>query len=159
MSLHGSSWTSRGLGRIATVAAVGLAVTVPAAQAAPADSCLDQVRDLAALHGTPTRPPTATPDSKKPDVTTQDLARSGGVIKPPPVNDKAVITPAPDKHDPMPTVPDVAPKAQKDTPAAEHAQLQAALTAARAQAEQGNEKGCKEALARARTLAERKNTK
>jgi hypothetical protein len=55
----------------------------------------------------------------------------------------------------MPTVPDVAPQKQQDGPEAELSGLQAALIAARAQAERGDEKGCQEALARARTLAER----
>lgn len=154
MSLRGSSGTARDLWRRAAAAAVGLAVIVPNAQAAPSDSCLDQVRDLAARHGTPSKPPTAAPDRKS-DITTRDLARSGGVIKPPPVQDKSVITPAPNTHDAMPTVPDVAPKALQQEPAADRTKLQAALTAARAQAEQGNEKGCREALERARTLADR----
>ena len=144
--------------RIAVVAATGLAVGILNGPAVAADKCLDQVRDLAARHGTPSQPPTAAPD-KKSDVTTQDLARSGGVIKPPPVDDKSVITPAPNTRDAMPMVPDVAPKTQQDTPAAERTQLQAALTAARSQAEQGNETGCEEALDRARTLAERADTK
>src|SRR4029079_8620705 len=100
MSLQGSSW-------VAIVAAMGLAVVAANAQAAPSDSCLDPVRDLAARHGTPSKPPTAAPD-KKSDITTHDLARSGGVIKPPPVDDKSVITPAPNTRDAMPTVPDVA---------------------------------------------------
>ena len=156
------------LGRMArflcwiAVAACGRAAIVPVAisqaQAAPADKCLDEVRDLAARHGTPSKPPTAAPDRKS-DITTQDLARSGGVIKPPPVDDKSVITPAPNTRDAMPTVPNVAPKAQQEEPAADRTKLQAALTAARSQAEQVNEKGCQEALERARTLADRAGTK
>lgn len=153
MSLQGSSW-------IVAVAATGLAVVALNGPAAAADSCLDQVRALAAQHGTPSKPPTAVPDNnKRSDVTTQDLARSGGVIKPPPMDDRSVIKPAPDKHDPMPTVPNVAPKAQQDEPAADRTKLQAALTAARSLGENGDEKGCHEALARARTLAERSETK
>lgn len=151
MSLQRPSW-------MAAVAATGLVVALNG-PAIAADSCLDQVRALAAQHGTPSKPPTAAPDNKKPNVTTQDLARSGGVIKPPPMDDRSVITPSPDKHDPMPTVPNVTPKAQQDTPAAERTQLQAALTAARSLGEKGDEKGCQEALARARTLAERAETK
>ena len=151
MSLQGSSW-------VAIVAAMGLAVVAANAQAAPSDSCLDQVRDLAARHGTPSKPPTAAPD-KKSDITTHDLARSGGVIKPPPVDDKSVITPRSATQDAMPTVPDFGSQALKQEPAADRTKLQAALTAARSQAEQGNEKGCQEALERARTLAERAETK
>src|SRR5262245_7160975 len=111
-------------------AAIGLAALALGASAAEAaDGCLDQVRDLAGEHRLSSAPPTATPG--KGEVTTQELARSGGVIKPPPVQDKAVITPGPDKRDPMPTVPDVTPQAQKDAPAADRTGLQAALTAAR----------------------------
>ena len=151
MSLQGSSW-------VAAVAAAGLAVIALNGPATAADKCLDQVRDLAARHGTPSKPPTAVPD-KKSDITTQDLARSGGVIKPPPVDDKSVITPAPNRCDAMPTVPDVGSQALKQEPAADRTKLQAALTAARAQAEAGNEKGCQEALERARTLADRSESK
>ena len=143
---------------IAAVAATALAAIAFTGPAAAADKCLDQVRDLAALHGTPSKPPTAAPD-KKSDITTQDLARSGGVIKPPPVDDKSVITPAPSAHDPMPTVPDVKSRALKQEPAADRTMLQTALTAAREQAEQGNERGCQEALERARMLADRSESK
>jgi hypothetical protein len=136
------------------VAATGLAALLLSGQPAAADSCIDQVRALASQHGMKTNPPTAAPGGKG-DVRTQDLARSDGVIAPPPVQDKSVITPTPDRHDPMPTVPDVAPQKQQDGPEAELSGLQAALIAARAQAERGDEKGCQEALARARTLAER----
>jgi len=101
-----------------------------------------------------TNPPTVPPDGKG-DVRTRELGKSGGVIAPPPVQDKSVIAPPPDKHDPIPTVPDVASRKQQDGPEAELSGLQAALVAARAQAERGDEKGCQEALARARTLAER----
>ncbi len=148
----------RFLSWIAAVAAGGATLLALEAQAAPAQKCLDEVRDLAARHGTPSKPPTASPDRKS-DITTQDLARSGGVIKPPAVDDKSVITPAPNTSDAMPTVPNVAPNAQQQQPAADRTKLQAALTAARSQAEQGNEKGCQEALERARTLAERSDTK
>lgn len=144
--------------RIAAIAAAGLAAIALNAQAAPAQKCLDEVRDLAARHATPSKPPTAAPD-KKSDITTQDLARSGGVIKPPAVDDKSVITPAPNTRDAMPTVPNVVPKGQVKEPAADRTKLQAALTAARSQAEQGNEKGCQEALERARTLADRAEMK
>jgi hypothetical protein len=124
-------------------------------QATAAGSCLDEVRDMASRHGTPSKPPTAAPGDKD-AVTTQDLARSGGVIAPPPMDDKSVIKPPANVRDPMPTVPDVATKQDPQAaPEAQRTQLQAALTAARAEAERGDEKGCQEALARARTLAER----
>src|SRR3954471_6762241 len=126
--------------RTAAVIGAGLAVLVLSAGTAAADTCLDQVRDLASRHGAPSKPPTAAPDGKG-NVTTQDLARSGGVIAPPPVQDKSVITPPSTGTDRMPTVPDIAPQAQQqqDTPATDRTKLQAALTAARAQAERGDE--------------------
>jgi hypothetical protein len=139
------------------LAAVLLGSTGPAAAAG---SCLDQVREMASRHGTPSKPPVAAPGDKGEKgggVTSQDLARSGGVIAPPPMDDKSVIKPPANVRDPMPTVPDVATKQtpKEAAPEAERTQLQAALTAARAQAERGDEKGCEEALDRARTLAER----
>jgi hypothetical protein len=144
--------------RVAAIVAAGWASAVlHVSPVAAAESCLDQVRDLASRHGTPSKPPTASPNGSA-DIGTKDLARSGGVIAPPPMSDKSVIKPPPTVADRMPTVPDVAPQTQgqQQAPAADRAGLQAALTAARAQAERGNEKGCQEALARARTLAERK---
>lgn len=51
----------------------------------------------------------------------------------------------------MPTVPDVT----RNDKAPDRTALQAALMAARAQAERGNEEGCLEALARAKSLASR----
>jgi hypothetical protein len=136
------------------VVATGLTVLLLSGHPAAADSCIDQVRALASQHAMESSPPTATPRGKG-DVTTQDLAKSGGVIAPPPVQDKSIVAPAPDKHDPMPTVPDVTSQKQPDRQEAERSGLQAALVAARAQAERGDEKGCQEALARARILAQR----
>ena len=135
-------------------ATTGLAALLLSGQAEAADACIDQVRALAGQHAMSSSPPTVPPAGKG-DIRTQDLARSGGVVAPPPVQDKSVITPAPDKHDPMPTVPDVSTRKQQDGSEAERSGLQAALIAARAQAERGDEKGCLEALARARILAER----
>ena len=140
------------------VAAAGCTMAVlHVAPAVAADSCLDQVRDLASQHGTPSKPPTASPKGSA-DIKTEDLARSGGVIAPPPMDDKSVIKPPSNANDRMPTIPDVAPQTQNqhEAPAVDRTSLQAALTAARAQAERGDEKGCQEALARARTLADRR---
>jgi hypothetical protein len=139
----------------AAVAAATMAtITLIAPATEAADACLDQVRDLASQRGVSSAPPVAAPG--KGEVTPQDLARSGGVIKPPPMDDKGVIKPPADKQSAMPTIPDVAPT-PKEEPAADRTRLQAALTAARDRAEQGDEKGCQEALARARTLDERTN--
>ena len=136
------------------VPTTGLAALLLSGQPAAADACIDQVRALAGQHAMSSSPPKVAPGDKR-DIRTQDLARSGGVISPPPVQDRSVITPAPDKHDPMLTVPDVSTRKQQDGSEAERSGLQAALVAARAQAERGDEKGCLEALARARILAER----
>jgi hypothetical protein len=148
------------LSRLAALGVAAAALLAPAVQAEAADSCLDQVREMASQHGTPSKPPTATPDGKGNRVTTEDLARSGGVIKPPAMDDRSVIKPPSTGADRMPTLPDVAPKAEKQAPdapaAADRSKLQAALTAARAQAERGDEKGCQEALAQAKELVERK---
>jgi hypothetical protein len=140
------------------VAAAGWTMAVlHVVPAVAAESCLDQVRDMASRHGTPSKPPTAAPNSPA-DIRTQDLARSGGVIAPPPMDDKSVIKPPSTGNDRMPTIPDIAPQTrnQQEAPAVDRTSLQAALTAARAQAERGDEKGCQEALARARVLADRK---
>jgi hypothetical protein len=91
-----------------------------------------------------------------------DLARSGGVIEPPPSPDKAVITPPRSAHDAMPTVPDVKDAPQKSAPAdtgklgaAETTALQALLVAARTQAERGAEAECQDRLREAHQLIER----
>lgn len=147
----------RSKGWFAAVATAGWTMAMlHASPAAAAAGCLDQVRDMASRHGTPSKPPTAAPNGSA-DIKTQDLARSGGVIAPPPMDDKSVIKPPSTGESRMPTIPDVAPQTQnqQDAPAADRTGLQAALTAARAQAERGDEKGCQEALARARVLANR----
>ncbi len=105
---------------------------------AMAETCLDRLLPLAALHGVPTDPPTVAPgdDSK---VTSRDLARSHGVIEPPPVSDeKAVLAPPSGAKYRIPTLPDV----NQHPPDASRMTLQAILVAARAEAERGNEAGC-----------------
>jgi hypothetical protein len=80
------------------------------------------------------------------------LAASGGVVEPPAVQDKSVISPPAGQRSLMPTMPDVVP----DKPqAANRTALQAILVAARAEAERNNEAGCREGLARAATILER----
>lgn len=133
--------------------AAGLVVASMCGQPAAAESCIDEVRALAAKHAVNPSPPTVAPG--KGDVTTKDLAESGGVIAPPPVKDKSVVAPEANPHDRMATIPDVAPRKRQEGAEAERSGLQAALVAARAQAERGDEKGCREALSRARILAER----
>ena len=117
---------------------------------AHAQSCLDQVKQLADRHGVSDVPPRATSSDSGP-TTTDKLARSGGVIEPPDMSDKSVINPGNTQAYRMPTVPDVTPKDKVPDRTA----LQAALMAARAQAERGNEEGCLEALAKAKALSAR----
>lgn len=131
------------------LAAVLIAAGLVAAPAL-AQTCLDQVKQLADRHGVSDIPPRATNSDSGP-TTTDKLARSGGVIEPPDMSDKSVINPGNTQAYRMPTVPDVTPSDKgPDRPA-----LQAALMAARAQAERGNEEGCLEALARAKALSSR----
>ena len=119
-------------------------------------------------------PPTAPAEKSPPTAAVRpgDLARSGGVIAPPPSPDKAVITPPRSAHDAMPTVPDVKDTPPKSAPsdsppfngttadtgkldAAQTTALQAVLVAARAQAERGAEAECRDRLREARELVAR----
>ncbi|HEX9521731.1 MAG TPA: hypothetical protein VF949_02110 [Reyranella sp.] len=135
---------------------------VAAADAARAAGCLDEVRSLAERYQVASDPPTAPADKAPTTVRPGDLARSGGVIEPPPSPDRAVITPPRSAHDAMPTVPNVKDAPQKSAPAdagklgaAETTALQAILVAARAQAERGAEAECRDRLREARALIER----
>lgn len=133
---------------------------------AAADSCLDQVRELARNQNISTDPPTASPD-KAPSVTSRELGRSGGVIEPPATSDHSVIAPPATTDNRMPTMPDVtqkpgtppSPQAARDEArkesAADRTALQAVLVAARAEAERGQEANCLDGLKKARELLER----
>ena len=134
--------------------------------AAAAESCLDQVRQMAERHGVATTPPVATPDrstpNRSPGANSQELGRSGGVIAPPQIEDRSVIAPPPSADNRMPTMPDVTPPRQgaptKDGDkevASDRTTLQALLVAARAEAERGREDGCLDRLARAQELTQR----
>lgn len=142
------------LWRIAAGTAICLAVLALDTGTAAAESCLDQVQQIANRYDVSTDPPTVAPGGTR-GVTPRDLSRSGGVVEPPDVQDKSVIAPPPGQRYAMPTVPDVAPK--KPLPAADRTTLQAILVAARAQAERGNDPGCREALAKAAEVLERKD--
>ncbi len=153
-------------------AAFAFALLVLAATPAAA-KCLDDVHVLAETHGLSSKPPVAVPDTKQalpgaPSVTTHQLSRSGGVIAPPSVGDNSVIKPPANADPGMPTVPNAqpAPSGQgatpgagaetgKDKAGANRTALQAALTAARAAAERGDEQACRERLAQAKQLAEK----
>ena len=146
------------------IAGAVLALLAPFAPAM-ADGCLDQVRSLAGRYDISTDPPDASPNGPprgSPGVTTQDLARSGGVIEPPAMQDKSVITPPRAQDSAMPTMPDVKPPPKESgksgAPPASRPDLtalQALLVAARAQAERGSETECLEGLAKARELIAR----
>jgi hypothetical protein len=152
-----------------------MAVMVPsllvASFAGPAfgENCRDRVQELAAQYKIETEPPTIPPGEMGKPVTPEDLARSGGVVEPPPTSDRAVITP-PQSHSGMPTLPDVtqpttpppAKATEADKPSmtkldpAERTTLQALLVAARAQAERGMERECLDGLRKAQRVIEHK---
>ena len=98
----------------------------PAGTAA-AESCLDRVLGIASRHGVTTDPPTAGP--LDPDVTAQDLARSGGVIEPKRLDNGMAIAPPRGQNYGMETLPDVE---KHDFPGSDLTALQAVLVAARA---------------------------
>ena len=132
------------------------------APAAHAENCLDRVRELATAQGVSTDPPTVAPGEARRPATPGDLARSGGVVEPPPVSDRSVITP-PRDHSGMPTLPDVKPSPAPAPPvrghaldAADRSTLQALLVAARAQAERGEEAACLDGLQKAQELLSRR---
>lgn len=125
---------------------------------AQAESCLDRVREMAATQGVSSDPPTLPPGEARRPGSPDDIARSGGVVEPPPVSDRSVITP-PRDHSGMPTLPDVGPAPLPCTPgldAADRSTLQAVLVAARAQAERGDESGCLEGLRKAHDVLARR---
>lgn len=105
------------------------------AQASAAASCHDEVRQLAKEHRLSTDPPR-------------------GVIEPPATPDRSVITPPPAVDPGMKTVPEIAPD-RADKGAVDQTTLQSILSAARAQAERGEESRCRDQLAKAHRLIER----
>jgi len=146
---------------IAAIAA-GLALAwLPPALAA--DSCLDQVQGLARQYYVSVEPPAAaTPEQPKPAIDSKDLARSGGVIKPPETPGAKVIQPPQGVDSNMETLPKVpdkqagAPDAPKTDPlsAADRAALQSVLMSARDEADKGREQACLERVQEARRLVE-----
>lgn len=150
-------------GRYLVACLVALGLLVASAESAAAENCLDQVRKLAERHRLSDDPPTVSPNGG-PRPTPEQLGRSGGVIEPPPVQDKSVIAPPSGTGSRMPTVPDVAqPSTQAPKPespsatAADRTTLQALLVAARAQAERGMERECLDRLDEAQRIAQRSN--
>ncbi|WP_421998050.1 hypothetical protein [Reyranella sp.] len=147
----------------AGLALCGASAVLLLASEAQANNCLDRVREIAATYGLSTDPPTVTPDQTSKPLDSQKLAQSGGVVQPPPTSDRSVIEPPRDARYGMSTLPDITPPRPKseDRPAAktlgaaETATLQAALIAARAQAERGMEAQCLQDLSKAETVIER----
>lgn len=139
--------------RVAGITATCLAIlAIGSTAGAAAQSCLEQVLRVAKAHDIATDPPTI-PKQGNNDITTRDLAESGGVVEPPATRDKSVISPpATEQRSTMPTMPDVTPD---KTQAANRTTLQAILVAARAEAERSNEAGCREGLGRAARILER----
>lgn len=135
-------WTVYGAVGIGVLALGGTAV---------AETCLERVLEVSARYGVTTDPPTAGPGDS--DVTARDLAKSGSVIEPERTKDRAVVAPPPGKSYRMPTLPDV--KTNQEFPGVDLTALQAVLVAARAQAERGNQAGCRATLAKANTIVER----
>ena len=159
---------------------VALAATPAVAQ----QTCRDMVDRFAAAENlSATTPPVASPPAAGdtgPGRTTADsgispgetmsekLGRSGGVLTPPAVGDQAVIDPPRTGTDGMPTAPRIAPSpgtgagSSTDAPtgatpdrAAQRAQMESLVTAARAAAERGDEQRCMDSLSKARALTER----
>ncbi len=54
---------------------------------ARAENCRDRVLELSAQYRIETDPPTVPPGEMRKPVTPDDLARSGGVVEPPPTSD------------------------------------------------------------------------
>lgn len=142
----------------AVAGVVGLAAF---AGEAYAQSCADEIKLLAqqyALSDSPTQaePRRDGPRSGSMGVSPEDLGRSGGVIAPPESARGRVVEPPP-VGDPMATTPDVpqqTPQHPDARRAAQRAQMQSLLDAARAAERQGNEAECLDRVARARSLAE-----
>jgi hypothetical protein len=143
-----------------------LALLVLAPGPTLADNCMDRLQQLAAAYDIATDPPTIPPGEMRKPISPDDLARSGGVVEPPPVRDPAVITP-PRDHSGMPTMPDITPSQPKRTETEKTARaqklgpedmstLQALLVAARSQAERGMESECLDGLRKAQELIARK---
>ena len=161
--------------KTATAAAIfGLVALVIAPETASGDNCLDRTKRLAAEYGLSTDPPTIPPGEARKPLTPDDLARSGGVVEPPAVSDRSVITP-PDMPSGMPTMPDLKPAPPPSGPTSggpkgagtlkgsldpqDATSLQAILVAARAQAERGMENECLSGLRRAQELLDRQKKK
>ena len=132
---------------------VVICASVTCVNTASARTCLAEVRSMAETYGLSITPPEVGPPAEPDGVEPGDLARSGGVIEPPPISDPAVIEPPRDAGRAMPTLPSI----PEDSPApleagprhlspSDRATLESILVAARANAESGDERDCFERL-------------
>lgn len=151
------SAAARFTGRVALITALSLFSTAAPATAA---TCLDRLEQIAAAYSIDTDPPDLARNAP-PATSSSDLARSGGVIEPPPTGDQAVIAP-PETGSAMATVPDLGPQNGESSPAplngltaADTVILDSLLVAARADAERGDEDGCLERLGEAEDVLRR----
>jgi hypothetical protein len=128
-----------------------------------AGTCLGKVEQFAQERGLSIDPPDAAPNGPGAAPTPDTLGKSGGVIEPPPSQDKSVLEPRGDIHYGMQTMPEVPPQAKpgggapgEAKSASDQALLESALIAAKSEAERGNEKDCLERLRQAEQLASRR---
>lgn len=158
-------------------AAAVTALVLQASGPAAAQTCLEAVQRFAAAHNlSPSLPPAVPPqalagplqdrphqdgtitESGVPDAErrAEQMNRSGGVLTPPPVGDRATLEPPATAGSSMPTAPPLSPDAgsSEALSAARQAQMDSLLTAARQAAASGDENRCLESLAQAARLAD-----
>lgn len=132
-----------------------------------ARTCLEEVRLFAETYDMSSAPPEVDPGGNPEGVSPDDLARSGGVIEPPPTSDPATIEPPPGVGRDMPTLPaipdePVAPLQREGEPPplspSDRATVESIIVAARADAERGDERGCFEKLKDAKRIAQRESS-
>ncbi len=143
-----------------TILLAALAALTPAVASA---ACSDDVSALASKFGITASLPSATTasDSAK----TEALAKSGGVIAPPPTGDMADVSPAVPNVDNMKTAPTISPQTadtgkttKLETGAAADSQAASLLQAAREAGLKGDEASCRQRLADAKALLEKTPT-
>lgn len=162
--MHIESRSSRRpFGKTFGLLSIGVISLAFAVAPARADSCIEQVEDLAGQYGLSTDLPDAatqdTPDAPVSD----DLAQSGGLIKPPADPDSPEVIDPPQNTQPAtPTLPDATPGPQTEGGAAglssaDLVLLESILVGARAEAERGDEVDCFNRLSRARDFIAGRN--
>jgi hypothetical protein len=156
--------------RLAAAIAIG-ALCLPGG--ARAQSCAAEIALLAQQYALSADLPKAQPEDRSQSgtqsgsmgVRPEDLAKSGGVIAPPDSAQEGArgrVLDPPRTDDPMVTTPEVRPQTEKGETtdstglqAAQRAQMQSLLDAARAAQRRGDETGCLERVARARAIPQR----